>query len=73
MTNVVELTINLGGFYFSEHQKVCGEIVSEGTTEKGDGYIVFRDAESEEPHKIFKRKIISIADVQPSPTKLPGN
>jgi hypothetical protein len=71
MTKVVQLTINPGGIFLS-HQQICGEIVSEGRTEKGEDYIVFRDAESEEPHRIYKRKITNIADTKSNTTIEPG-
>jgi hypothetical protein len=71
MTNIVEITIHLGGRYLSHHQQVFGEIVSEGRTDKNEEYIVFKDAESEEPHKILKRKITKVIHAQPSTTELP--
>ena len=73
MTNIVEITIDLGGRYLSHHQQVFGEIVSEGRTDKNEEYIVFKDAESEEPHRIYKRKITKIAHVEPSTTQFTGD
>jgi hypothetical protein len=73
MTNVVEVTINLGGQYLSRNQQIHGEIIAEGTTDKNEEYIVFRDAESEEPHRILKRKITNISHVEPITTQFAGD
>lgn len=76
MTNIVEITLDLGGHHVTSNrwgiQSVYGEIVSEGRTENNEEYIIFKDAESEEPHKIFKRRITKIANATPSTTELSG-
>ncbi len=55
MTNVVRVTIDLGGRYLSQHQQVYGQIIADN-----EDHIIFKDAESEEPHKILKRRITKI-------------
>jgi hypothetical protein len=75
MTKPVELTISLGGTFIANYQKINGEIISEGTTDKGEEYIMFKDGESEEsekPHRIYKRKITNIADTKSNTTIEPG-
>lgn len=64
MTNVVQVTIDLGGRYLSQFQQVYGQIISDS-----DDYIMFKDAESDEnekPHKILKRKITKIDHYVPT-------
>ncbi len=56
MTDVVRLTIDLGGNIPSWHQQIHGQVIAEE-----NDHIVFKDAESEEPHKIFKRNITNIS------------
>lgn len=72
MTKPVELTISLGGAFIANYQKINGEIISEGQTDKGEEYIMFQDAESDKPHRIYKRKITNIADTKPNTTIQPG-
>lgn len=60
MTRPVCLTLSLGGTHIAHYQQVWGEIVSEGKTEKGEDYIVFKDGESESERRILKRKISKI-------------
>jgi hypothetical protein len=72
MTKPVELTISLGGAFIANYQKINGEIISEGTTDRGDDYIMFQDAESDKPHRIYKRKITNIADTKSNTTIEPG-
>jgi hypothetical protein len=72
MTKPVELTISLGGAFIANYQKINGEIVSEGTTDRGEDYIMFQDAESDKPHRIYKRKITNIADTKSNTTIEPG-
>ena len=72
MTKPVELTISLGGAFIANYQKINGEIVSEGRTDKGEEYVMFKDGESEEPHRIYKRKITNITDARTNTTIEPG-
>ena len=57
MTNVVQLTIDLGGGYLAQHQQIVGRI-----TEDHEDYIVFMDAESEETTlRILKKNITNVS------------
>lgn len=62
MTKPVCLTLSLGGITIAHYQQVWGEIVSEGKTDKGEDYIMFKDGESEEARRVYKRKIAKIDD-----------
>lgn len=67
MTDVVQLTISLGGRYISHHQEICGQI----TYENGE-YLMFRDLEDEDqpPRRIEKKNITKIDHVQPPNTPI---
>lgn len=57
MTNVVQLTIDLGGRYLAQHQQIVGQI-----TEDHEDYVVFMDAESEETtRRILKKNITNVS------------
>ena len=67
MTKPVCLTLSLGGITIAHYQQVWGEIVSEGKTDKGEDYIMFKDGESEEARRVYKRKIAKIDDRKDPP------
>lgn len=57
MTNVVQLTIDLGGRYLAQYQQIVGQI-----TEDHEDYVVFMDAESEETtRRILKKNITNVS------------
>ena len=57
MTNVVQLTIDLGGRYLAQHQQIVGQII-----EDHEDYVVFMDAESEEAtRRILKKNITNVS------------
>lgn len=57
MTNVVQLTIDLGGGYLAQHQQIVGQII-----EDHEDYVVFMDAESEEAiRRILKKNITNVS------------
>lgn len=65
MSNLVRVTIDLGGRYLSQQQQIFGRIIED----RGD-CIMFRDLENEEtvpPHRIAKRKITNIEPVDDKP------
>ena len=67
MTNVVQLTIDLGGRYLAQHQQIVGQI-----TEDHEDYVVFMDAESEETtRRIQKKNIINV--ITPSTPVVEGS
>jgi hypothetical protein len=57
MTNVVQLTIDLGGRFISRHQQIHGTII-----EENNDYIIFKDLQEDDepPRKIRKQTITSI-------------
>lgn len=66
MTDVVQLTIDLGALYLSQFQQIVGQIA-----EDHDDHIVFRDAESEKTHKILKKRIVNVT--KPSTALIEGS
>ena len=65
MTNVVQLTIDLGGRYLAQHQQIVGQI-----TEDHEDYVIFMDAE-ETTRRIQKKNIINV--ITPSTPIIEGS
>ena len=59
MTRPVRLTIDAGGTFICSYQEVHGEMIGAGQEENGDGYIVFKDEESERKIPLNKIKALT--------------